>query len=43
MSKTTKTTTRYKANTQTQKQSRVKNLQKNNTDQLKIKAGNEIT
>ena len=39
----TETTTRYKANTQTQNQSGVKNLQKNNADQLKRKAGNEIT
>ena len=43
MNITTETTTRYKANTQTQNQSRVKNLQKNNADQLKINAGNEIT
>jgi hypothetical protein len=35
MNKTTETTTRYKANTQTHTQSRVKNLQKNKSDQSK--------
>ena len=43
MNMSTENTIRYKANTQRQKQSRVKNLQKNNTDQFKINAGNEMT